>query len=411
MVHQYLPHFVGGTELYTQTLARCQAQQGHSVSVFCPAPVVESAWPQAEVDDAVRVYRIPVGPRSPTRVFLSNLAHRQLSRAFASVLEQEQPDLVHIQHLMGLPLDLATHLSRRQVPYVITWHDYWYSCANGQLLTNYSRQICPGPRLWINCGHCALARAGRANLAWLSPLVAPIMAYRHWRLRTVLQQARQIIAPTNFVRDTGRLLGFPVEKVRVVSHGIQAPEHLEQVHRAKHSDLHIAYVGSLAFQKGVHILVQAVNELPHEGVRLSIYGDTSVFPAYVSELKQLAHHPGITFAGRLVRADVWNVLNGVDVLVVPSLWYEASPLVVQEAFAADVPLVVSSIGALRELVRDGVDGFLFPPGDARGLQSILAQLLSDPAWLDLLRANIRPVRTIQDHVADVEAVYQLAMLS
>jgi glycosyltransferase involved in cell wall biosynthesis len=414
VVHQYQPYFVGGTELYTQTLARCQAGQGHSVSVFCPSPVAGSAtWPRAEVEDQVRVYRVPVGKRSPVRVFLSAFAHRRLSRAFAFVLEQERPDLVHIQHLMGLPVDLAAQLSRAGIPYVITLHDYWYLCANAQLLTNYSQQVCSGPRFWINCGHCGLARAGWANLVWLSPLVAPLMAYRHLRLRSVLRRARQIIAPTNFVRDASHLSATLLERVRVVPHGIQVPENLEraQAQGPEHDDLRVAYIGSLAFQKGVHVLIEAVNQLPHEGVRLSIYGDVNVFPAYVSELKQLARHPGISFAGRVARADMWNVLGGVDALVMPSLWYEASPLVMQEAFAAGVPLIASSIGALRELVRDGVDGFLFPPGDARALQGILARLLSDPAQLVQLRANIRPVRTIQDHVKDVEAVYRIALRS
>ena len=95
-----------------------------------------------------------------------------------------------------------------------------------------------------------------------------------------------------------------------------------------------------------------------------------------------------------------------DVAVLPTLWYEASPLTIQELFAARVPIVASAIGALPAMIRDGVDGLLFPPGDAAALQAVLTRLIAEPALLDQLRAEIRPTRLVAEHVADVMAVYE-----
>ena len=113
-----------------------------------------------------------------------------------------------------------------------------------------------------------------------------------------------------------------------------------------------------------------------------------------------------TFAGPLPHAQLWQTLADIDLVVVPTLWYETASLIVQEAFAAGVPVVASDIGVLPERIRAGVDGLLFPPGDAAALAAILRRLHEKPAELAQLRADIQPVFTIQEHVAQVTAVYE-----
>jgi len=99
------------------------------------------------------------------------------------------------------------------------------------------------------------------------------------------------------------------------------------------------------------------------------------------------------------------LLEEADVAVLPTLWYEASPLTIQEMFAARVPLVASRIGALPEKIRDGVDGLLFTPGDAAALRDTLSRLLQEPQLLQTLRDNIQPTRLMEQHVRDVEQLY------
>ena len=402
IIHQYLPEKVGGTELYTQTLARFQVAQGHHVAIVTPTSLVVNSV--EEDADGVRIYRVFVGERGATAVFRSNFRHPDLKKQFSAILQNEQPDLVHIQHLMGWPVSIVDDIQAARIPVVITLHDYWHLCANAQLITNYDETVCAGPNWWLNCARCGLARAGHANLWPLSPILAPLFAYRQKMLRPVLDQATALIAPTQFTRHIHEQMGLSATAVTVVPHGIQLPDKMPP-HQSDTSRLRIGYVGGISWQKGVHVLIQAVNQLANDDITLTIIGDTAVFPEYTAQLQQQATHPGIHFQGRLPHDQLWLALSQIDVLVVPSLWYETAALVIQEAFAAHVPVIASNIGALQERVQDGVDGRLVPPGDVMALQNLLQTIDEDRTLLSRWRDGIKPPRTIQTHISDIESIY------
>jgi glycosyltransferase involved in cell wall biosynthesis len=413
VVHQYPPKYVGGTELYTQAVARYQRQQlGHEVTVFFPSVLPGDEELVRRVDDReVAIYAVPLGPRSRRDVFLSLWRQTAANDAFARVLERTRPDIVHLQHLMGLPASLVQQVRVAGIPLVITLHDYWFPCANGQLVTNYDGTVCAGPALWVNCGRCALARGGFGDRPLLSPLVAPLLAHRSYLLRKVLAAADAVIAPNQFVYNTYRELGMPLGNAAIIPHGIEVPQHVlhapPRPPRSAGEPLNIFYIGSVAQQKGVHVLIDAMNGLPAEQVRLTLYGDLDKFPEYVATLRERASHPGITFAGRIERDELWSVLlTKADVAVLPTLWYEVSPLTIQELFAARVPVVASRIGALPAMIRHEVDGLLFPPGDADALRATLTRLLAEPALLPRLRASIEPTRLTSEHVADLMTLYE-----
>lgn len=410
LVHQFVPEQIGGTELYTQALARRQAARGHPIAVLYRRSAEGAGLEEWQDERGVWMWAAWSGQVTPLRRFVSAFSEANLLRAFREVVGRFRPDVVHVQHLMGWPAAVADDVARLGIPLLITLHDYWWLCANAQLLTNDSQVTCAGPHWWLNCGRCALARAGLPDFTWLAPVPAPLLALREKRLRRVLAQARLLIAPSQFVYQVYRRLGVAAERLRVIAHGIEgpaAPVRLERPARQP-GTLRVACIGGLAWQKGVHVLVEAANQMPHEGFQLSIYGNPAAFPDYVASLAKAIKHPGIRLAGRLARTDFWEVLAQMDAVVVPTLWYEASPLIIQEAFAAGTPVIASDIGALSEQVRNGVDGLLTPPGDADTLRDVLRQLMQDPSRLDGLRAGIRPVRRIEEHVAEVEAAYEVA---
>lgn len=410
-----MPEDVGGVELYTQSLARYQiARLGHEAAVFYPSEKAaeEDAVHRSRDEGGVRVYAVRLGARSRAQVFLSTFGQTGIGRGLETALDEFRPTVVHVQHLMGMPASVVDRVLATGAPLVVTLHDYWFPCANAQLVTNYDGSVCEGPHWWLNCGRCAVARAGMKGERWLAPAVAPLMAYRSHRLRHVLAQAQRVIAPTHFVRDTYARLGMPAENIVVVPHGIEAPAAVRAAAsgRRREGPLRVVYVGSVAWQKGVHVLVEAIGGMDAGTVHVSLYGDLDKYPAYVAALRAAAHHPEIHFGGSLGREALWRMLSEeADVVVVPSVWYETASLVTQEAFAAGVPVVASRLGALAERVEDGVDGLLFPPGDADALRERLLRLQHDGALLEELRSNIRPVRTMEEHVADVDAVYRGAL--
>jgi glycosyltransferase involved in cell wall biosynthesis len=404
LVHQYPPEFVGGVELYTQTLARQLAQRDHLVSVCVPSITAAAELVHLAMEDGVSVYRVPISPRSSTAIFTSTFGHKRFSRAWIHVLDQARPDLVHIQHLMGLPVDLVTTLQQRDLPFVVTLHDYYYFCANALLLTNYDQSICGGPQHYFNCGHCAAARAGH-NHAWAALFAAPIMAVRNRRLRSVIRPARKVIVPTHFVAELyRRQLDLPLEHMVIIPHGVAVPDSIPMRQRTEGQRLQLIYIGGIAPHKGVHVLIDAVNQLPPEKIQLAVYGDLAAFPAYAADLQQRARNPGITFAGKIPHAQVWDVLRNGDVLIVPSLAYESSSLIMQEAFAMQTPVIASDLGALRETALRG-GGLLFPPGDVLALRDLLGRLSDEPAQLERLRANLKQPCSSAAHLAEIEALY------
>jgi glycosyltransferase involved in cell wall biosynthesis len=216
------------------------------------------------------------------------------------------------------------------------------------------------------------------------------------------------VAPTSFVADWHAEQGLPRERIQVVGHGIEMPSQETKTRdvtpEGKWGAARFAYVGGLSPQKGVHVLIEAFNELP-EVARLTIAGDESAFPHYSAGLRGQACHPGIRFAGRLDRAAVWKVMANADALIVPSLWYETASLVIQEAFAVGTPVIAADHGALAERVRHGIDGLLLPPGDATALREAMQRLMGDAVLLAELRRGIRPVTTISQHLQQIEHLY------
>lgn len=416
VVHQYVPDHVAGTELYTQSVAQHQAAAGHEVAVFAPLNRAGEFLLDPAVEDGVRIYRVAAGERGATAVFRSTFRQPALAAAFTAVLERERPDIVHLQHLMGIPAVAVEELRRRAIPYVISLHDYWYGCGNGQLYTNDTGEVCGGPDArFHNCGRCAVARAGLVSAAGLlGPLAAPIMRRRNDLLRPVFNGAARIMAPNEFVKRIHGEMGLPTRHIVVNPFGLYvSPEVVAGIAAQRtpqpEGGLRIGYVGSLSHQKGVHVLIEAVNDLPEANVTLDIYGDPAVFPDYSAGLQAMARHPGIRFHGAVSRDQIWEALAGMDVLVIPSLWYEGSPFTIREAFAAGLPIVASALGAPGSMITHGVDGLLFPVGDANGLREALRELLGHPARVAALRAGIAPVRSVADHMAQVEQVYHEAL--
>ena len=404
VVHRFLPEKVGGTEIYTQGLARQLRKRGHEVSVLYRGSGTRSlmAAPQAE-----EIKRYEVEARAdrdaPLPLFLSSFRNLPAERIFAQVLDWEKPELVHFQHLMGLSPRFISMAGSRRIAMVLTLHDYWFLCPNAQLILPNGHKC--SHDLWgVRCVHCFANRAQVPPVMLAAPLIVPLLAYRAHILRRRLREVDAIIAPTLWTRDIFGARGNPADKIKVIGHGVS-----ELVHKSARCKvclpLRFAYLGGIAWQKGVHVLIRAFRDIKPGQAVLTIYGDQRAFPEYAKELQRMAEGSAVSFGGQIDHAQVGAVLTDADALIVPSLWPETSCLVVQEAFAAQVPVIASAIGALREKVRHGVDGLLFTAGDATALRALLRELVSHPSTLEELRRNIQPQKTMSEHAAEVEALY------
>jgi hypothetical protein len=158
--------------------------------------------------------------------------------------------------------------------------------------------------------------------------------------------------------------------------------------------LAIGFIGTLAPHKGCHVLVDAFKQLSPGCASLQIYGNPADFPEYFSNLKAAAGDtPGIYFRGTFPNARVAEVVDGLDVLVVPSLWFENTPLVVYSALASRAPVIASDFPGMSEVVLHERNGMLFSAGDSGQLAQQLNRLLVDRTLLPALSAACRPPKS------------------
>jgi glycosyltransferase involved in cell wall biosynthesis len=103
---------------------------------------------------------------------------------------------------------------------------------------------------------------------------------------------------------------------------------------------------------------------------------------------------------------IGEALDWADYLVVPSVWWENSPVTIREAYHCGVPVIASRLGALPEKVVEGVTGLLFTPGDADALARVLRRTLEEPDLLPALRRGLPPTVTMETHGDVLEGIYE-----
>jgi glycosyltransferase involved in cell wall biosynthesis len=166
----------------------------------------------------------------------------------------------------------------------------------------------------------------------------------------------------------------------------------------------IGFVGTLVWHKGAHVLLAAARALTG-AFELHLHGDVRMFPSYVAGLREAARGLPVTFHGAFDRDAAADVYAGIDVLVVPSLWRENSPLVIHEAFMHGVPVVGARTGGIPELVVDGVSGILYEPFAVDALRAVLQRAIDDPSAWQRLSDGAPPVKSIAQDARDWEARY------
>lgn len=391
ITHQYPPHHIGGVELLTQQLSQQLAMRGHEVHVLTRAPI---ATYQFEQGNGLHLHRLPENG-SPMMRFFATFRDAAMLNATTRIIQSIQPDVVHIQHLMGFPLEFIDVIQRQGIPYILSLHDFWLACLNTQLITNFDQQLCDGPSL-LKCSRCLVARANLPDATRLG--FAPLLAHRQTRLRPVIQQAHAIIANSRFVQRWFATHGYAATDWPVLEVGIDLPSNPQIGQSDIHAPNRFAFIGSVAWQKGVHVLIEAFNAMP-ANTQLTIAGDLTVDPAYVRRLRSLATHPGIRFAGKLNRAQVWGLLNETDVVAVPSQVHETASLIAREALAAGCYVLASDLGALSELIEQHPQrGQALPPNAVDAWQQAMQNLTS-------FARRPQPMPSVADYARRVEGIY------
>ncbi len=428
-VHHFPPHYSAGAELYAFRLARWLIAHGHDVEVVCVESIDQGNPGELQATEdryqGITVWRLAFNLIEAPERLRWNYDNPLLGAWFAEYLERARPDLVHFQagYLLGVAPLVAAHAAG--VPTVLTLHDYWFLCPRITLLRGDGTLCTSIPNDPAGCAWCQRLerrsyrvpeRLSGGMLGTIAQTIAlrderTVIADRRAQLLPALALPDAVIAPSHFLAE--RFAPFvPAERLYIARYGLDLTP-FQQLHQHAASEiLHIGYIGQIAQHKGVHVLIDAFRRLNTNGraAKLHIYGGLEAQPHYVESVRRLAgDDPRIQLHGRFTNSAVASILADLDLLVVPSIWYENSPLAIMEAQAAGTPVVTSALGGMAELVRDGVDGLHFQPADAADLARALQRLIDEPELLPTLRAGATMPRAIDDEMRQLVSIYDRVM--
>lgn len=430
------PESLGGTEMYAAHLAGALRPRGHEVHVF--TRLNDPRRPEYAVD-MVSYDGFPVTRINNTFTRLPTFAHSYLNpivaQSFGKFLDSISPEIVHFHHLMYLSTTCIQETAQRGIPVMMTLHDYWLICQRGRFLkpdlsqcTGQSDEGCarcfayllserltpfyqrlkpvPGKHLWVR----DWLRRAYGKYVVLRPPSAEArqqIAQRMAHIHEICKAVSLFLAPSRFLREQFLAFGIPAEKILFSEYGMSPLMCDDKKTRQPEAPVVFGYIGVVDPVKGIHHLVEAV--APLTGAELRIYGgeaDYAPYPDRAQFLAQLRHSPHIRMMGRYDNQELGRILSEVDVVVVPSIWYENAPLVIREAFLAHKPVVTAAFGGMQEWVQEGVNGLLFRPRDVTDLRRVLEQFIADPTLVAKLSRHFPPVCSIADDAEAMEAHYR-----
>lgn len=438
--HQFLPDYSSGTEVLTHSSAKEMQRRGHEVTVLTGYPTQELLDDEQRFDryeyDGLVVHRfhhayVPMGGQE--NIVEAEYDNRLSAGYFRRLVSDLRPDMVQFFHLSRLSASLIDVCLERAVPMVLTPTDFWFICPTSQLRLP-DNSMCTGPKwLGANCvKHVTVQTQGGRLANLVSHLPEPLLAAGIVGLRSGLFKGSQrvkyvgalskrkpflisrinhvdrIVAPTRLMAGLLERNGVNAGRIEVCRYGIGFRRDTGQakVARGASERLQIGFIGTIYDHKGVHVLLEATAKIPTALIEVRIYGKLGEFPEYTERLKVMSSHDArVRFMGTFPNADIADVFRQLDVLVVPSIWYENTPLVIYSANAFGCPVVASDLGGMSEAINDGHDGFLFPPSDSGALAQILQRLAEDRDLVRSLSAASKPPKSAVEYVDDLERIY------
>jgi len=402
LVHQFYPMHYTGTEKFLLNLSSMMQKWGNKVKVVAYSFYDDNFYDRKSGDDILYkefTYRgIPVLAFKYLKPWDLNYAleHPAFSSFAEKILEQEKPDLVHVAHPMRVG-EFIKGILARGIPYIITLTDFFLICPKVILLTS-KETLCDGPQGGNEC---------KKMCGELDPQSVKM---RLRRGEEILDNAAEVISPSNFLANVVRM-EFPSLAVNVIPHGIDYSviKHNRRTY-SRGDAITFCYAGQLSFHKGVHVLLEAFRSIDSSSVRLKLYGSGP--EDALRKFREIAGNDArVEFCGVYSPSQVGEIYSGIDALVIPSNWHENNPIVLNEAIACNVPLIVSSAGALIDRVRKNIDGEVFGMNEPRQLAGILQNIVNEPSQLNNWKMKQREIHipTIEQEAAQYGTEYRGVM--
>lgn len=426
-VHGFPPLQNTGAERAAERIAVWLAQHGHHVEVFTighlnhPVPEVSTVE-----QDGFQVHRLSFDIYAGNE-FTNLYDNPMIGQALKPVLERGKFDLIHLisGYLLGGQVIHTAH--EMGIPVVLTLTEYFFMCPRLNLM-HVDSSLCSGPDTDEKCGRCLLE--GKRRFYYLKE-ASPVMADAFWTIAqytsfakrkstevsdrhevmtNAFNQADLIIAPSQFILQKYAEYGYIHPNTVMIRHGVDRPSHIKPKHTSEQPlHIHFGYMGQMKSHKGVDMIVTAMMELINAGhaCSLQIWGRSQDDPAYYRRMQKMTGgHYAVRFCGPFQGNRVFEVLENIDVLIVPSRWYENCPTVILEAFKMRIPVIATDLGGMAELVENEKSGLTFALNDVKDLARQMRRVMEDPGLFQRLESGIPYVKDASEEIAEIYAQYE-----
>jgi glycosyltransferase involved in cell wall biosynthesis len=341
----------------------------------------------------------------PVNHFRHSQPHRRVVyHDFRELLERFRPTVVHFHHYVHMGLELVREVRKyaKDIPIVMTLHEFLAIChAQGQMLKT-SGMLCQKAAP-LDCHLCF-------------PDISPQDFFmRELFVKSYFSLIDWFVCPSQFLCDRYIAWGLPVEKTLVLENGQpQRSEHNVEELPDPACRTRFVVLGQLSHLKGTLVLLDAVRQLPkrlRKLVKIEIHGsmqyaDDDIKGRIAKALDGMGNT--VRFCGPYLSRDVSDILKRSGWLITPSVWWENSPLVIQEAFAARRPVICSNIGGMAEKVSHGVSGLHFRVGNAIDLANRIEEAATCEGLWESLRAGVPQPPMIGETVSRLNTLYETA---
>jgi len=438
VVHEFPPDKIGGTGVALLEVAKDMLTRGHNVWVLAPQPWLDDDLPSIgffdEKVDGLSVRRLLFSPALSPNPVLYEYYNPVLSVYAKDFLREICPDIIHIYHLLHLSSSIIDAAKELGIPIILTLTDFWFFCPKWIRL-KADGNLCKEDFCWEECIYClkeqnnVYDRITKVfNERMIKSYVEQVMSNNNKLefslinnrqissllvsavgrlpfLKSQLEKVDQIVCRSSFLSKVFLKKGYFRNGFTIVSPGTNIPPKLGSK-KGQISNITFGYLGGGSKHKGAHVLLEAFRQIKSANVNLKLYGD---FPntEYARNLRQIARaDERIDFVGKYEHTELTRLLADIDILVMPSIWYEAYGLSILEAFANKVPVVATDIGGIPEIVHDGHNGLLFKRDDVLGLKQKMERLINEPGLIRKFKENIPRVKSANEESAELLNIYE-----
>jgi glycosyltransferase involved in cell wall biosynthesis len=392
-----------GTELYVARLARQLAARGVDLDVvyprfdaFQPAGTIRTfLWHDIPIFE---IY-LPL-PSDFFQLFFD----RQAANHLLKLLISRNIKVAHLHHLIGFTAAALEACKDADIQSVFTAHDAWLICEQAHLLRSDGITCANGPEDLKNCARCLLQRRPGLKETMDEQRALQALEMRQVALRRIAQLAEMLIVPSRFLARLLFRQGVRTKQIKLSSLGLEEKSFRKHPGRRLSGSLRLGFFGNLFPVKGLDVLLQAFSELDQDRVSLDIFGSGTA--QYIQTLQTyMADSSNIHFHGGYEESNISLLTRKVDVAVLPSRM-ESYGFVIRECLRAGIPVISSRVGAIPEIIRNGVNGWLVPPNDVRELAKLLRYVLDNPLAMNRLKLRRTDIETAPVEAARIHGYYE-----